>query len=305
MNRNSRIGMAALCAGVALLAGIASALGVFARGDGTVESVINTRGVAYEMVTDGVYAYNAQRVVAEGIGWDLFTLFVGVPALVVAAVLVARGSFRGRLFAAGLFGYFFYQYLEYAVTWAFGPLFLLFVVIYAASLAGVVWIGVSIAREGVAGRFSERFPRRGWAVLNIAMSAILTLLWLQRIAAALGGDLLGTGLTSETTMTVQALDLGLVVPTSAFIAVLVWRRSRAGYALAAAYSVSFVSMALAIVGMLLSAWAVEGTLEVAPVAIFGLAALAAVAIGARMYGSVVPALDDSPPPAVQSAPATA
>lgn len=305
MNRNSRIGMAALCASVALLAGIASALGVFARGDGTVESVINTRGVAYEMVTDGVYAYNAQRVVAEGIGWDLFTLFVGVPALVVAAVLVARGSFRGRLFAAGLLGYFFYQYLEYAVTWAFGPLFLLFVVIYAASLAGIVWIGVSIAREGVAGRFTDRFPRRGWAVLSVAMSAMLTLLWVQRVAIALGGDLLVGGLTSETTMTVQALDLGLVVPTSTFIAILTWGRSPAGYVLATAYSVTFVAMALAIVGMLLSAWAVEGILEVAPVAIFGLAAWAAVAIGARMYGSVVPRVDDSPPPAVQSALAAA
>lgn len=305
MSRNSRIGMAALCAGVALLAGIASALGVFARGDGTVETVINPRGVAYEMVTDGVYAYNAQRVVAEGIGWDLFTLFVAVPALLVAALLDARGSFRGRLFAVGLLGYIFYEHLEYAVTWAFGSLFLLFVVIYAASLAGMVWIGVSIAREGVAGRFSDRFPRRSWAVLNVAMASLLTLLWLQRIAGALGGDLAGGGLTSETTLTVQALDLGLVVPTSVFIAVLAWRRSPAGYALATAYSVTFVAMAAAIVAMLLSAWAVEGTLAVPPLAIFGVAASAAVALGARMYDSVVSARHDSQPAAVHTAPAAA
>lgn len=305
MNRNSRIGMAALCAAAALLAGIASAFGVFARGDGTFETVINERGVSYEMATTGVYAFNAQRVVAEGIGWDIFTLVIAVPALVVAAFLVARGSFRGRLFALGLLGYFFYQYLEYAVTWAFGPLFLLFVVIYAASLAGIVWIGVSVAREGLAWRFSERFPRRSWAALSIAMAAMLTLLWVQRVAAALGGDLLVGGLTSETTMTVQALDLGLVVPTSVFIAVLALRRSAAGYVMAMAYAVSFVAMALAIVGMMLSAWAVEGVLEVAPVAIFGVAAAAAVALGARMYGSVVPARDYSSPAGAQAAPAAA
>lgn len=305
MNRNSRIGMAALCAGVALLAAIASALGVFARGDGTFETVISERGVPYEMATSGVYAYNAQRVVAEGIGWDIFTLAIAVPALLVAAVFVARGSFRGRLFAAGLLGYLFYQYLEYAVTWAFGPLFPLFVVIYAASLAGLVWIGVSIAREGVAGRFSERFPRRSWAVLSIGMAAMLTLLWLQRIATALGGDLLVGGLTSETTMTVQALDLGLVAPASVFIAIVAWRRTAAGYALATAYSVTFVAMALAIVGMLLSAWAVEGTLELPPVAIFGLPAAAAVALGLRMYRSVVTAAHSSPPTAARTAPVAA
>lgn len=304
-NRNSRIGIAAICAGVAVLAGIAAALGVFARGGGTLESVINERGVPYEMATTGVYAYNAQRVVAEGIGWDIFTLLIAVPALVVAAFLVARGSFRGRLFAAGLLGYFFYQYLEYAVTWAFGPLFLLFVAIYAASLAGLVWIGVSIARDGVAGRFGERFPRRSWAVLSIAMASMLTLLWLQRIAAALGGDLLGGGLTSETTMTVQALDLGLVVPTSIIIAVLVWRRGAAGQVLAAVYSVTFVAMALAIVAMLLSAWAAEGNLELPPVAIFGLAAAAAVAIGLRMYRSVIPVAHGSPPTADRTAPVAA
>jgi hypothetical protein len=305
MSRDSRVGTAALCAGVALLAGIASALGVFARGDGTFETVINERGVPYELATTGVYAYNAQRVVAEGIGWDIFTLVVAVPAMLVAAVLVARGSFRGHLFALGLFGYFFYQYLEYAVTWAFGPLFLLFIVIYTASLAGIVWIGVSVARAGVAGRFSERFPRRSWAVLTVAMATMLTLLWMQRIAIALGGDLVAGGLTSETTMTVQALDLGLVVPTSAFIAVVAWRHSAAGYVLAAAYSVTFVAMALAIVGMLLSAWATEGILEVVPVAIFGVAALAAMALGARMYRSVVSPGDQTPRAGVQAAPAAA
>lgn len=302
MNRNPRIGMAALCAGIALVAGIAAALGVLARGDGAVETVTNARGVVYEMVTTGVYAYNAQRVVAEGIGWDLFTLLMAAPALVVAAFLVARGSFRGRLFALGLLGYFFYQYLEYAVTWAFGPLFLLFVAIYAASLAGMVWIGISLAHDGVEGRFNERFPRRSWAVLNVTMAALLTMLWLQRIAAALGGDLAAGGLTSETTMTVQALDLGLVVPTSVFIAVLASRRSAAGYVLAAAYAVTFVAMASAIVGMLLSAWAVEGTLAVAPVAIFSLAAAAAVALGVRMYRSVVPPPHSSLPASAQTAP---
>jgi hypothetical protein len=300
MKLSSRFGMAALCAGVAVLAVIASGLGIFARGDGTVETVINERGVSYEMATTGVYAFNAQRVVAEGIGWDIFTLVIAVPALFLAASLVARDSFRGRLFAVGLLGYFFYQYLMYAVTWAFGPLFLLFVVIYTAGLAGMVWIGTSVAREGVAGRFGARFPRRSLAVLNTAIAGLLTLLWVQRVAIALGGDLVAGGLTSETTMTTQALDLGLLVPASIFIAVLAWRRSPAGYALAAAFSVTFVAMALAIVGMLLSAWAVEGALEVAPVAIFGLAATAAVALGMRMYGSVNTPRDDSRPAGAQA-----
>jgi hypothetical protein len=286
MKRESTIGPALLLAGIALVAGITAGLGVFARGDGSVQLVTSERGVPYEMATSGVYAYNAERVVAEGVGWDVFTLAVAVPALLVASFFVARGSFRGRLFALGLLGYFLYAYLEYAVTWAFGPLFLAFVAIYGASLLGILWIGGALVRDGLGGRFAETFPRRSWAILNVAMAALLTILWLGRIAAGLGGDLVTAGLTSETTLTVQALDLGLMVPLSVLGAVLVWRRTDVGYAFAAAWSVTFVAMSAAIMAMLLSAFAVEGTLEIVPIAIFGLAASAGIVIGIRAYQSI-------------------
>lgn len=299
MDRRSHIGMASLIVVIALLAGVTSAIGVMARGDGSVQTVTNERGVSFEMVSSGVYAYNAERVVAEGVGWDIVTLFLVVPTLLVAAVFVARGSFRGRLFAAGLLGYLFYQYLEYSVTWAFGPLLLAYVGIFGGSLAALVWVARDLAQEGVAGRFDERFPRRGWTAFGIVMAALLLLLWVRRITLALGGDLVGGGLTSETTMTVQALDLGLVVPVLLISAFLVWQRSEAGRVLAAVCAVAFSAMALAILGMLVSAWAVEGVLEAMPVVIFGLAAAAAMGLGLRMFVSVVPADENAYPAAVR------
>ena len=137
--------MAAFAVVVALLAAAVAALGVFARGDGSYETVTSVRGVTYAMATSGVYAYNAQRLVSEGVGWDVFTLFVAVPAMLATAGFVVAGSFRARLLALGLFGYFFYQYLEYAMTWAFGPLFPLFILIFGASLVGLLWFGASVA----------------------------------------------------------------------------------------------------------------------------------------------------------------
>lgn len=281
-------GVAIVCAAVAALAAVAAGLGVFARGDGTFETVTSVRGVTYEMATSGVYANNAQRMVAEGVGWDLFTLFVAVPAMVAAVPFVARGSFRGRLFALGLLAYFFYQYLEYAVTWAFGPLFPLFIATYAASLAGLVWIGVGIAREGVVGRFDGSFPARPFAVLSVTMAVLLTLMWAQRIALGLGGDLAAAGLQGETTLVVQALDLGLVVPAALFIGVLAWRRSAASRALAAVYTVGSVAMAAAILGMVISAGVVEGAFEIVPIAIFAAYVAAGTVIGLGIYRSAVP-----------------
>lgn len=63
-----RPALAALAGGVALLAAVAAALGVFARGDGSFVTVTSARGEVYEMATTGVYANNALQVVAEGVG---------------------------------------------------------------------------------------------------------------------------------------------------------------------------------------------------------------------------------------------
>ena len=281
LNHRTRVGMAAMCLLVAALAGVASVLGILARADTAVTRVTSVRGDTYDMATGGLYAYNAQRVVAEGVGWDVVTLLVAVPALLLAASLVARGSFRGRLLAVGLLGYFLYQYLEYSVTWAFGSLFLLFVAIYGTSLLGILWLGASLIGDDSDPGLAERFPRRGWAILALTMSGLLALMWLARIGQVMGGST--ALLEGETTLTVQALDLGLVVPLSVLSGVLVLRRSRSGYLLASAYCVTFAVTTLAITGMLLSAWSVEGTLELVPITIFGLAAAAAVVIAWRAY----------------------
>ena len=275
--------MAAFAVMVALLAAVAAGLGVFARGDGSYETVTSVRGVTYAMTTDGVYAYNAQRVVSEGVGWDIFTLFVAVPVMLAAAPFVAGGSFRGRLFALGLFGYFFYQYLEYAMTWAFGPLFPLFVLIFGSSLIALIWFGASVARDGIADRFGADFPGRPFAVISVVMAILLVVMWTARIAAGLSGDLEAAGLQGETTLVVQALDLGLVVPTALLIAALAWRRTDAGQVLASIYVVTSVSMSAAIVAMLVSAGIVEASFELPPILIFGAFPVATLALAIQMY----------------------
>jgi hypothetical protein len=287
MTRNGSFRTAFLTAGVAILAAIAAGFGVFARGDGTYVTVTSVRGEVYDLAVGGVYANNALQVVAEGIGWDVFTLVVAVPALLVASAFVARGSFRGRLVAAGMLGYFLYMYLEYAVTWALGPLFPLFIAMYAASLLGIIWIGAGVAANGVRDRFDDRFPRRSWAVLNIGMSVVLGLLWLSRITQGLTGDVAGL-LHGETTMTVQALDLGLVVPLSTPIAVLVLRRQPAGLVAAAGFAVTFVALSAAITSMMISAWLVTGVLELPPILMFGVATAAGIGVSTRIYRSAIP-----------------
>lgn len=280
-------GMAALCLSIALLAGIASAAGVFLRGDGTAVTATSPRGEAFDYAANGVYRFNALRVVAEGTGWDVVTLFLAVPALLAAVPFVARRSFRARLLAVGLLAYLFYQYFMYALAWAFGPLFPLFILIFAASLAAIVWILADIGIATAASRFSDRFPRRGMAALCIALAAVLSLMWGARIAQALAGRIEGI-LLGQTTLVVQALDLGLLVPLAVFTAVAALKGSPIGYVLCSTLVVKAVSMSVAICAMLVGAWKTEGAFEAAPFALFAAAAGASLVLAIQMFRSVAP-----------------
>lgn len=287
MNRAGNWKVAGLVLGIALLTGGTAKAGIFLRGGETFETVTSVRGETYEMATTGVYAYNAKRLVAEGVGWDIFTLLFAVPALLLALPGLLRDRLGAKLFTLGILAYLFYQYLMYAVTWAFGPLFLAFIAVYALSLVAIVWIVSRVPVADLPGRFSDRFPRRGMAILSFALAALLVLMWLGRIIPALQGDVQGV-LVGQTTLVVQALDLGLIVPLALFTGVTAWRGSPVGYLLASTVVVKAFAMASAICAMLLVAWYYEGALEVPPLVIFGTAAVVAAWLGVRMFRSLEP-----------------
>jgi hypothetical protein len=274
-----------LCLIVAILAASAAAVGVFFRGDGPVETIVSPRGESYKMITSGIYRYNSERMVAEGIGWDIFTLFAAVPALIVSLIGLARGSLRARLFALGILGYLFYQYLMYAVAWAFGALFLLFVVIYALSLVAAVRILTTIRVADLGSHVGERFPSLGVGIFSLAMAGLLMIMWLGRIVPALSGDIQGI-LLGQTTLVVQALDLGLVVPLAVFTGITALRRSPIGYLLSSVMVIKGAAMAAAICTMLVVAWVVEGALEFVPFIIFAAATAVAVWLAIRIYRGV-------------------
>ena len=83
----------------------------------------------------------------------------------------------------------------------------------------------------------------------------------------------------------QALDLGLIVPTSLIIAVGVWRRLPIGFVAGTAFGVTFVAMSAAIAAMMVSSAIVTGVTQLPPILLFGSAGLAGLALVARMFAS--------------------
>lgn len=285
MEQKTLRGIIILCVAVALMAGIASGIGVFMRGSGATETVVSPRGEEYQMVTTGVYRYNSQRMVAEGIGWDIFTLFAAVPALLLSLPWVLRGSLRARLFAVGILAYLTYQYLMYAVSWAFGPLFLLFIAIFVGSFSALVWIISTISIYALPKRIGKGFPRIGMGIFSLAIGILLIGMWMGRIIPALAGDIEGL-LLGQTTLVVQALDLGIIVPLALFTAGAVLRRQPIGFVLAPVLAVKGAAMGAAICAMVIAAWIVEGVPTIVPLSLFAVITLVSLWLAFRIYRSI-------------------
>jgi hypothetical protein len=244
------------------------------------------RGETVSLYGRGLYRFDTVSVVAQAIAQDAVTLVLGIPLLVAGIVLTRKGSLRGRLLLTGTLGYFVYTYTSYVFLAAYNPLFLLYVALFSMTLFAFILAMKDLNPGVIAGRFSERFPRRGVAIFMIILAAFLTMAWLGRIVPALIAGTPPFGLESYTTLVIQALDLGIIVPASALSAVLLWRRRPWGYALGAVVLVKGLTMGAALVAMIVNQILAGQNVSMVEVVMFSSIAIAALVFTLIMFRSV-------------------
>lgn len=239
----------------------ATAMGVFYRTEGEPYHYATVRGEQATIQGNGLYRYDPAEVASEGRVWDAITLFIGLPLFAAGMVLTARDRLRGRLLLGGMLFYFFYMYLMYATMVAFNPLFLVYVAIFALSLAGFLLNLRQIDIIGLPAHIGARFPRRILAGYFIVMGLMILMLWTRLIISIMDSGKFPPQFAGMTTLQTQALDLGLIVPLMFAAGILLWRRSPWGYLLAG-ISASFALMMC----IVLPAWIAvpllrEGTID--------------------------------------------
>lgn len=151
-----------------------------------------------------------------------------------------------------------YSYLVILFGVAYNPLFLIYVALLSASVAGFALSVVSLDVSQLNRQIRAGFARRTVAWTVIVVSGMFLLLWLGRIVPGLVAGTAPAGLESYTTLSVQAADLSLVIPLSVVTGILLLRRRPVGYLLAAPVLVFLATMGLGLVGMV-TAMALMGT----------------------------------------------
>jgi hypothetical protein len=231
-----------------VLALVAAGAGLFYDTPGEPYAYTNHRGEAVMINGHGLYFYDTVSAAAQMQGNDLIALVVGLPLLAVSAWLAFRGSLRGGLLLTGTLGFFLYTYMSMSMLAAYNALFLIYVVLFAASLYAFILSMMAIDLADLPRRFSPRL-RHGWiAGLLFVIGGFLFLAWMGRIVMPLmqGVD---PALENTTTLVIQAMDLALIVPLAVLSGILLLRRSAWGYLLASVTILKGLTMALGVSAM--------------------------------------------------------
>lgn len=243
-----RAPLAWLLSAMVVLALFAAGMGLLLQNPGSRFEYTNHRGETVMINGHGLYSFDTVSSAAQQQASDLITLVVGLPLLVVSWLLAFRGSLRARLVLAGTIGYFLYTYLSMSMLTSYNALFLVYVALFASSLYAFILCLMSFDISGLPGRFSRRLPH-GWiSALLFAFGGFLLVAWMGRIIGPLVRHTTPP-LENATTLVIQAMDLGLIVPVAILSGVLLLKRSPWGYLLSSVVVLKGVTLGLAVSAM--------------------------------------------------------
>ncbi len=274
---------------IVLLALVTAGLGVFWQGSGEPFPFTTLRGETVMISGHGLYTYDSVSIVAQAVAQDWVTLLLGIPLLLLGLFLTQRGSLRGRLLLTGTLGYFLYTYASYAFGAAYNVLFLVYVALFSLSLFAFVLAVMGLDVHSLAGHFSDRLPRRLIAGFLFVVGGFLLLAWLGRIVPGLLTGAPPVGLEANTTLFIQVLDLGLIVPAAFLAGVLLWRRSSWGYLLASIVLVKGFTLSISVSAMALNMVLAGVTVSPVEVVVFPALTLVGVGLTAVLFKNLNPA----------------
>lgn len=282
MNPNLKWIIPAICvlALVAALAGLWPAAG-------SPYPLTNFRGEQVTINARGLYYWDTVSSAAQMQANDLVTLVLGLPLLAVSTWLARRGSLRGRLVLAGTLGFILYTYITMCFGAAYNPLFLVYVALFSLSLFAFVLVMMSFDLPTLPAHFSEKLLRRWIAGLLLFVGAFLALAWLGRIAATFAPGAV-PALDNVTSMFIQTVDLGLIVPLCILSGILLLRRRPWGYLLASVAMLKFVTLGIAVSLMGLNMARVGVPVSAVQVGLFSAIALANLALVVILLKNVKP-----------------
>ena len=180
---------------------------------------------------EGLWAREALR------GGDLVTLVLVAPLLIVALVLVRRGSRRAEALWMGLLAYTLYDYAYYVFGSRFNDVFLLHIALFSLSVFALACALPNLDVIRIADRVGTERSAKWVGGFLVIVGVLQGLLWVFVVVRnAFTGDVI-QDIPVAGQHLVFALDLGLLVPSLVIAGALLFRRAPMGSLLGTAMAV--------------------------------------------------------------------
>lgn len=236
---------------IAVFSCMATLTGTFYQDNGESYQYTSIRGKVVTIYGKGLYKHMSAEVAPQGIAQDYVTLFIGIPLLIISLWFARRGSTKGKYLLSGTLFYFMVTYLFYTVMSMYNQLFLVYVLLMGTSFYAFLLTLQSYNMGTLKEQFKSDTPYKTTGSFLIFSSVTIGLLWLSIVVPPIRKGNIPDQVELYTTLIVQGLDLGILLP-AAFICGILWRKKAPiGYLLAPAYFVFLSILMTALTAKLL------------------------------------------------------
>lgn len=246
----------------------ASTYGIFSTGGNGRYTITSFYGNTVSIYGKGLYRNDSVSVASQGIAQDIVTVILGIPLLLVSLYFSRKGLLKGRLLLSGTLAYFLYTYTSYSFLWMYNSLFLIYVILMSTSFFAFLLTMMSFNIEKLPLYFNEKLPVKFLGGFFIFIGISIGLLWFGRIVPPLLAHSVPPSLEHYTTLPIQALDLGFIVPIAIISGVLIIKRRPFGYLLSAVITIKGITMLTSITAMIIGQILVGVKVNFAEIIIF-------------------------------------
>lgn len=200
------------------------------------------------------YIRDSASMGTQGMGQDVFDLFVVVPLLLIALAFTLRGSRTAFLLLTGTVFYVLYSYVIYAFGVHFNSLFLVYCTALGTSFYAFLLCVIELTKLQMHRWFGASVPLLGTGVYFIIVAVLFYLLWLMDVVPAILGNSVPASVADNELLVnpVHVLDISLALPGLIVTAILLFRKQPLAYVFAPIYLIFTILIALALIAMVLA-----------------------------------------------------
>jgi len=238
---------------ISILAIIATSFGILTNDERGIDKITSVHGKVVELHGNGIYHNMSWDVAVQGIGQDYVTLFIGIPALLLGLFSTLKGSLKGKIFLSGVIFYLFINYLFYTIMAMYNELFIVYFSLMGLTFFALATLLFSFDLKSLPRKFTHKVPNKLTGIFLIVNTIMIAMLWFQVIIPPLvDGSIIPEQVQHYTTLIVQGMDLGLLLPLAFVSGIFFIQKKTLGFLLAPIYVVFLSFQMTALLGKIIA-----------------------------------------------------